>query len=1204
VQIDVDKILAVLRQAAARAVKEDEFRIWSSAVLESEVTSKLGITPGRYEYTLVSGGRIDALYGHVIIEYKAPGKLASQTDIAKAKEQLVDYIRKEASDVEVRFKMFLGVILADKVAFVRYDEKNKNWLMRGPYDLNRESVLRLVEAIRGLRRKKLVVEELLRDFGPKSAITVKMVKVLYDKVIASKKPKVEVLFNDWKRLFSQVCSYSPEKLAGLEADYGISGKVDYSALLFGVHTYYALLMKLLAAEVAYLFGAGKWLKSYISELEDAHMKGVDVLRRSLEDLESGGVFRKLLNITNFIEGDYFSWYVEELDAKLAGVIAELAKSLADYEPATPVLEPEYTRDLLKRLYQNLLPKKIRHDLGEYYTPDWLAELLLNEVELNVQTLEKFAQKKNDVTSSLNLRVLDPACGSGTFLVFAIKRFREYAEEHYLKDVLANYVIENIVGFDLNPLAVLTARTNYLLAIADLLPYAKGPIEIPVYLADSLLVEAKTTLTGISYIIRTYARDFELPKSIVDRGLLGKLLENLDKYVRMRYKPEDFKQVIEEDLRLKEQELALVADLYSAFLKLEREGRNHVWTAIIRNAFAPLTVIASRGKFDYVIGNPPWINWENLPEEYRKASAMLWDKYGLKAGATSGQFELGKMRRDIAMLFLYVCADRYLKDNGIFGFLITQMVFKTKGAEVFRKFKLPEAVGLKVIKVHDMATLKPFEAAANMTSMVILRKGEYTRYPVPYVRWTKSKNGDLTTATLDEVLRICSQDNLIAIPIDPKDPTSQWLTVNTKVLGALNKIRGASTYEGHAGVYTGGANGVYWMSILDKRSTGELLIENLHDVGKKKMEKKMSLIEPEHVYGLVRSGDLNKWLPKPANYIIVPHTEQTGWQAIPERRMKRDSPKTYEYFWHFREILLKRSAYNLLRKGRDFYIMVDIRKNSFAPYKVVWKRMGNEINAAVLSPLEDRYIGKKPLIPQETVSFVAFKKAEEAHYLCSILNSAEVEFLVKSFSQLGGKSFATPSVLGQINIPKFDPKKETHQKLAQLSREAHSLTSENKSEEVQKIEEEIDSQVALLYGLTDEELNEIKTSLAILEGEETGEETVSEQPTVFNVDFLNAVVSPNSTGSLELVITNPLVEEIRIEIRFPEQKVAVKTNKETETIKIQTPALPTGEHKIPYEVITPKIVTRGEFTLHVKEKKRFRKDQILSSKLKELMGDEE
>jgi len=1199
-QVDVERVLTELKRAAATALNEEEFKVSAERVLYDEVISKLGLQPGRYEYTFISGGRLDALYGHVLIEYKAPGKLSKLSDIARAKKQLIGYIRKEA-EVEERYRLFLGVILSDRIAFVKYDPKARDWVMRGPYDLNRETVLRLIEAMRGLKRKKLAVDELLTDFGPKSPITRKAVKAFYDKVTESKSSKVEALFNDWKRLFSQVCAYSPEKLKGLEVEYGIGDAVDYNALLFSIHTYYALLMKLLGAEVAYLYGAGKWLKSYVAELEDAHMRGLDVLKRTMEDLEGGGVFRNLLNITNFIEGGYFSWYLEELDEELAEVIAEIAKRLSDYEPATPVLEPEQTRDMLKRLYQNLVPKKIRHDLGEYYTPDWLAELVLNEVGLTVENFEKLAQEKNDPLAPLTLRVLDPACGSGTFLILLMKRLREYAEEHYLRDMLASYLLKNVVGFDLNPLAVLAARTNYLLAVADLLPYVKGSIEIPVYLADSLLVETRTTLTGTTYVIRTYVGEFQMPKSIVEKGLLGRLLEAVDKYVRLRYRVGEFKRIVKDALSLDEVELQLTGNLYKAFLKLEEEGKNHVWTSIIKNAFAPLTITGSTGKFDYVVGNPPWVNWENLPEDYRNTSALLWAKYGLKARATAKQFELGKMKRDISMLFVYVCSDRYLRDNGTLGFLITQMVFKTKGAEVFRRFRLPNAVGVKVLKVHDMVTLKPFEEAANMTSMIILRKGEYTTYPVPYIRWTKLRAVDLTSATLDEVYRVCSPQKLIALPIDAKDPTSQWLTVHEKVMKALDKIRGVSPYKPHLGVNTGGANGVYWIKILDKQPSGHLLIENLHNVGKRKLDRTIEVVESVHIYKLIRSGDLKKWLPTPTYYVLVPHTKQTDWQAIPEYKLKIDSPKTYRYLLRFKEMLLKRSAYKLLRKGHPFYIMVNIRRNSFAPYKVAWKRMGDKINASVLGPLEDKYIGKKPLIPQETISFIPVENKNEAHYLCGLLNSTMVNFLVKSFSQLGGKSFATPSILEHINIPRYDSKNQVHQRLAFLSEKAHQLASKGDTYELAKVEEEIDKTVARLYGLTDEELREIKKSLAVLEGREVEEEEVEEAPKEVKVDFLDAVVRPNAVGSFEVAVSNPLKEKLRVELQLPERPVKLEIEKEEERIRVSVPPLKAGEYKVPYKIITSDRVVEGDFTLYVKEEERHRAREALASKLDELLG---
>lgn len=228
---------------------------------------------------------------------------------------------------------------------------------------------------------------------------------MYSKVINSKNEKLRVLYEDWVRLFSQVCAYSPDKLKGLEKDYDLRD-VDDVALLFAIHTYYALFMKLLAAEITYLFGTGKWLKPYVSEIEDAHMKGLEALKRTLEDLESGGIFRKILGITNFVEGDYFSWYLEEFDDEVANIVSNIAKKLSDYEPATPILEPEYAKDLLKRLYQHLVPRKVRHDLGEFYTPDWLAELVLDEAGFTFDNFERIGREKDDPTAPLQLKLLD------------------------------------------------------------------------------------------------------------------------------------------------------------------------------------------------------------------------------------------------------------------------------------------------------------------------------------------------------------------------------------------------------------------------------------------------------------------------------------------------------------------------------------------------------------------------------------------------------------------------------------------------------------------------------------------------------------------------------------------------------------------------------------------------------------------------------
>lgn len=213
-------------------------------------------------------------------------------------------------------------------------------------------------------------------------------------------------------------------------------------------------MKLLTSEIVTLF-ADSLLGSYLKRIEEAYYRDSHEMLGELKDLEEGGIFATV-GIKNFLEADYFDWYLDEWNEKITESIYELTRKLLEYEPATVELNPERVKDLFKRLYQNLVPRSIRHKLGEYFTPDWLAELLLDETGYD---------------GNPDKRVLDPACGSGTFLVLTIKRIKEYADEHFLdRRELLNKIINNVRGIDLNPLAVLASKANYIIALSDLLRY--------------------------------------------------------------------------------------------------------------------------------------------------------------------------------------------------------------------------------------------------------------------------------------------------------------------------------------------------------------------------------------------------------------------------------------------------------------------------------------------------------------------------------------------------------------------------------------------------------------------------------------------------------------------------------------------------------------------------------------------------------------
>ncbi|MEA2065695.1 MAG: N-6 DNA methylase [Thermotogota bacterium] len=1084
---DAKTITNRIKRYVKNAGNEEELKIKVESWIQ-EVIAKF-FEPGKepevaYEHrTKISGRREDALYGTVIIEYKAPKKLDTGSEFVKAKEQIKDYIKEEAGGDADNFGKFFGVILDGyKISFVKF--RRNQWMANEAVDVNEETVHTLLEAIISLKRKAIDADFLLTDFGPESETSEKVISILYEALEKSKSSRTEMLFRDWKRVFSQVCAYSPTKLEGLVEHYGVAKgkKVDVEKLMFAVHTYYTLVMKLLTSEVISFFNPV--FGSPLQRIESAYYRSRKDLKDELLELEEGGIIAKI-GIRNFLEADYFAWYLDDWNEEVVKGTIEIVRKLSDYDPATVELDPDRVKDLFKRLYQNLVPKKVRHDLGEYFTPDWLAELVLKEVGYD---------------GDLERRVLDPACGSGTFLVLAIKEAKSYAEEHFVTDKseLLRKIVGDVVGIDLNPLAVLASRANYVIALGDLIRYIpKGGVEIPVYLADSILVSRKVKFTGeLEVYLTTSEGVFSVPHEVIDKNLLPNVLGVIETCVKGDYSEEEFEKLIEKDFAdLKEDSIASLTELYDKIKKLEKEGKNKIWTRLLKNSFAPLLM----GKFDFVVGNPPWVNWESLPEHYREDTRKLWDYYGLLE-RTKGM-GLGKVKRDMAMLFTARCIDRYLKEGGKFSFLIPFTTYKTQAGAGFRKFlvkgywKDKKANSpCKVLKIHDLVTLYPFEGAINRTSLIVIEKKGETEFPIPCVMWNNPRSrGMPQEAKLEEVTEATEQFDMILAPIrkGKANVNMPWMIIGEKAYSGVIKAMRASKYKAHAGVYTA-LNSAYWIEIESKQPTG-ILIKNLATVGKKKVKMVREVVEESLIYPLIQGRNVAKWHGIPEeSYIVVPHDERTG-KPLEKGTIKLDFPNTYKFLLQFQTDLEKRPIHKLWGKRNPFYALYDIGEYTFKPYKVMWKYVAGKISGkgafsvAVVEPVEDKYFGKKIVIPNEKLMLIPFDERDEAHYVASVLNSSIAQLIVMSYTI---ETAISTHVLKNVYVPKFKPKDKVHLKLAEHSKNAHVLAKRyyelndlEAQEELKEEEGEIDEIVAELYGITDEELKEVKKTLRVLKGED-------------------------------------------------------------------------------------------------------------------------
>ncbi len=517
------------------------------------------------------------------------------------------------------------------------------------------------------------------------------------------------------------------------------------------------------------------------------------------------------------------------------------------------------------------------------------------------------------------------------------------------------------------------------------------------------------------------------------------------------------------------------ELFKQLQEFERQEINGIWARIIKNAFAPLF----QGRFDYVAGNPPWVNWESLPGDYRRETMPLWVYHNLFPHSGMDTI-LGKGKKDISMLMSYVAMDNYLKDGARLGFLITQSVFKTAGAgQGFRGFRLGSDTPVAVIAVDDMSKLKPFQGAANRTAIVVLERGRITKYPMrSYNWWYKPGGGSVIPEdmTIEELRdnKIATYRQHVARPVDEADPTSPWLTGRERALEAIGKVLGASDYHAHEGVNSGGANAVYWLEIVGQRPDGLLVVSSLTKGARRKVEQVQTAIEPDLVYPLLRGRDVRRWQATPSAHILVVQDPKKR-RGYDQDWLSVKYPKTYAYLKHFEDILRTRSGYRRYFKETDpFYSLFNVGDYTFAPCKVVWPWISKSIRAAVVSTAKGCAI-----IPDNNVTFIETREPVEAHFIAAVLNCSVFSYTIQSFYAGGGGGIGRPAALTRARVPRFESSDPVHGALATLSQQAHAATAAGDAAQVEAIEAEIDRLAAQLWGLTEEELKEIQRNLAEL-----------------------------------------------------------------------------------------------------------------------------
>ena len=117
IQVSAVEIAKEIKEAARQSITEEDLRIRTENILRAKVLDKLGIPCARYEYTLVSGGRTDALYGHVILEYEKPNAFKTKAGFENAIKQVKRYITDKARFKDEYKRYFGGFLTVSRLVF-------------------------------------------------------------------------------------------------------------------------------------------------------------------------------------------------------------------------------------------------------------------------------------------------------------------------------------------------------------------------------------------------------------------------------------------------------------------------------------------------------------------------------------------------------------------------------------------------------------------------------------------------------------------------------------------------------------------------------------------------------------------------------------------------------------------------------------------------------------------------------------------------------------------------------------------------------------------------------------------------------------------------------------------------------------------------------------------------------------------------------
>ncbi|MDR1720312.1 MAG: N-6 DNA methylase [Dysgonamonadaceae bacterium] len=489
-------------------------------------------------------------------------------------------------------------------------------------------------------KQKATLKTVEEAFGFQSAIFIESFRELNKWYNDAKKyGEIQVSHEQWHRFLS--IAY---------------GRFDRREDTFLIHTYLSVFAKILAYSII----------SNDDYLDDEEM--LNIL--------NGSIFHKY-NISNFVDNDFFHWVSHSRNfPKLKKVFRLVAQELSSFDFR------DVSEDVLKGVYQELIDLDTRHQLGEYYTPEWLCERIVSEFD----------------TGNCK-KMLDPSCGSGSFLRAAIRRIKQQNPEK-----TAEEINKQIYGIDIHPLSVQIAKTTILLALGKDITKARHPIRLNVLLANTLYSPInENTLFGEEFDMPIDKEKYKINSLILNNvNEFNHILEISDELSANGLKGNPI--TMKEYMTILRKQLPHINDslaesyynIYKGFKKAKEQKRDSIWKFIISNQYKPYFLYEY---FDFVVGNPPWFTYSSINnKDYQDVLNTLAERYNIKPTRQQNFPHL-----EIAAIFLAHCSSYFLKSGGRLAFVLPRSFFN---GDQHDRTRSGDSKGFKITEIWDMNKVHP------------------------------------------------------------------------------------------------------------------------------------------------------------------------------------------------------------------------------------------------------------------------------------------------------------------------------------------------------------------------------------------------------------------------------------------------------------------------------------------------------------------